>query len=58
MRFILLLLMAMVSSGAAADMWECAEPGGGKRFTIIKADAEGCKQLNITLLLPIQTRSV
>ena len=31
-----------------ADMWECDEPGGGKRFTNIKSDAKGCKQLTIT----------
>lgn len=33
---------------AIADMWECDEPGGGKRFTQIEADAAGCKQLTIT----------
>ena len=31
-----------------ADMWECEEPGGGKRFTNIRAEAKGCKQLTVT----------
>jgi hypothetical protein len=44
---------AILALGAAAgplhaDMWECDEPGGGKRFTNIKTDAKGCKQLTVT----------
>ncbi len=42
------LLFGVVAGPSYADMWECEEPGGGKRFTNIKADAKGCKQLTIT----------
>ena len=43
----ILLLMA-VAGPLRADIWECEEPGGGKRFTNIKAEAKGCKQLVVT----------
>ena len=50
-RFLPVMLAMLLSAAAGplrADMWECEEPGGGKRFTNIKADAKGCKQLTIT----------
>ncbi len=43
-----MLLLGAVAGPLRADMWECDEPGGGKRFTNIKADSKGCKQLTIT----------
>ncbi|MEQ1774215.1 MAG: hypothetical protein ABL891_10585 [Burkholderiales bacterium] len=42
------MLLSVMAGPLRADMWECEEPGGGKRFTNIKADAKGCKQLTIT----------
>ena len=49
LRFLLATgLLGVVAGPVYADMWECDEPGGGKRFTNIKADAKGCKQLTIT----------
>lgn len=49
MRFMLVMgLLGVVAGPVFADMWECEEPGGGKRFTNIKSDAKGCKQLTIT----------
>ena len=49
MRSMLAVLVLCVTAGPLhADMWECEEPGGGKRFTNIKADAKGCKQLTVT----------
>ncbi len=41
-------LLALAAGPSYADIWECEEPGGGKRFTNIKADAKGCKQLTVT----------
>ncbi len=42
-------LMLLVLAGPLhADIWECEEPGGGKRFTNIKTQATGCKQLTVT----------
>ena len=43
-----LLTFGVVVGQVHADMWECEERGGGKRFTNIKADAKGCKQLTVT----------
>lgn len=49
MRSLLAMLVFGVVAGQVhADMWECDEPGGGKRFTNIKSDAKGCKQLTVT----------
>lgn len=49
--FGVLLLMA-VAGPLHADIWECEEPGGGKRFTNIKAEAKGCRQLTVTPAAP------
>ena len=43
-----MLILGVVAAPLHADMWECEEPGGGKRFTNIKSEAKGCKQLSIT----------
>ena len=49
MRSFLGALMLFVLAGPLhADIWECEETGGGKRFTNIKSEAKGCKQLTIT----------
>ena len=49
-KILLILLLAVVSGRAAADIYECEEAGGGKSFTADKAEAEAkkCKQLTVT----------
>ncbi len=42
------LLLAMVAGLSHADIWECEETGGSKRFTNIQSEAKGCKQLTVT----------
>jgi hypothetical protein len=42
------LLLALAAGPSFADIWECEEPGGGKRFTNIASEAKGCKQLTVT----------
>ena len=43
-----IVLLAAWAGPLHADIYECEEPGGGKRFTNIKAEAKGCKQLTVT----------
>jgi hypothetical protein len=40
-----ILLIVLASSTAHADIWECLDASGNKRFTNIKAEAKGCKLL-------------
>lgn len=44
----IVLLCALAVSAAHADIYECVDPNGNKRFTNIKAEAKGCKVLNIS----------
>jgi hypothetical protein len=46
------LTMLVLAGPLHADIWECEEPGGGKRFTNIKAEAKGCRQLTVTPAAP------
>lgn len=41
------LLLATLGSAARAEIYECTEPDGSKRFTNIKSEARGCKLLDI-----------
>lgn len=41
-------LLLLLAPRAAADIWECVDELGNKRFTNIKSEAKGCKLLNIT----------
>ena len=43
----LLLLFACVVPVAKAEMWKCVDPDGNTRYTNVKADAKGCKGLNL-----------
>jgi hypothetical protein len=48
MRYVLpglVLLLTMAS--AWAEIYECVDPNGSRRFTNIKAEAKGCKVLDI-----------
>jgi hypothetical protein len=47
-RWLWTLLLALPASQAAADIWECVDESGNKRFTNIKSEAKGCKQLAVT----------
>ena len=45
--FTLSMLLLGVSSPARADIWECIDSSGNKRFTNVKAEAAGCKPMNL-----------
>lgn len=48
MRKLLLTVICMLPATAVhAQIYECVDPGGNKRFTNIKSEAKGCKQLSI-----------
>ena len=40
-------LLAAFAPAVCADIYECIDPNGNKRFTNIKAEAKGCKVLNV-----------
>ena len=42
------VVIQMATATVRADIWECEDPGGNKRFTNIKLEAKGCKQLTVT----------
>jgi hypothetical protein len=46
--WVLAVLLALPAPRAAADIWECVDESGNKRFTNVKAEAKGCKLLNIS----------
>lgn len=41
------LLLAGFAGLARADIWECVDSSGNKRFTNVKAEAAGCKPMNL-----------
>lgn len=43
----LALLLVLAIPRAAAEIWECVDETGNKRFTNIKSEAKGCKPLNV-----------
>ena len=45
--WILAVLLALPAPRVAADIWECVDESGNKRFTNVKSDAKGCKLLKI-----------
>ena len=49
MRFFLIgFVLALTAPALRADIYECVDPSGNKRFTNIKAEAKGCKLLNVS----------
>ncbi len=52
MRTWFLLLLACMAPLASAEMWKCTDADGNTRYTNVKADAKGCKGLNLD---PINT---
>jgi hypothetical protein len=47
-NLIVALLLAAFAPVLRADIYECVDANGNKRFTNIKAEAKGCKVLNVT----------
>jgi hypothetical protein len=45
---VIALLLALPAVPAVADIWECVDESGNKRFTNIKAEAKGCKLLVVS----------
>jgi len=41
----LALMLALPAVSAYADIWECVDGSGNKRFTNIKSEAAGCRML-------------
>jgi Domain of unknown function (DUF4124) len=41
------LLLLGIAGPARADIWECIDSSGNKRFTNVKAEAAGCKPMNL-----------
>jgi hypothetical protein len=52
MRTLFLILAMIAAPVAFADMWKCVDQDGNTRYTNIKADAKGCKGLDLD---PINT---
>jgi hypothetical protein len=48
------LLLAWLALPAQADIWECTDDSGNRRFTNIKAESKGCKLIDVA---PINTMS-
>ena len=41
------LLLAWLALPAQADIWECTDDSGNRRFTNIKAESRGCKLIDV-----------
>src|SRR3970282_335020 len=41
----LALMLALPAGSAFADIWECVDGSGNKRFTNIKSESAGCRML-------------
>jgi hypothetical protein len=39
---------ALVAGTAHADIWECVDESGNKRFTNIRSEAKGCRMLHVS----------
>ena len=52
MRMLLLMVLVFAVQAAHAEMWKCIDQDGNTRYTNVKADARGCKALNLE---PINT---
>lgn len=52
MRSWLLMVLVLMAQVAHAEMWKCIDQDGNTRYTNVKADAKGCKALNLE---PINT---
>jgi hypothetical protein len=46
-------LLALLAPPALAEIWECTDQSGNKRFTNIKSEAKGCRLMEVKV--PIST---
>jgi hypothetical protein len=46
-NLVLTVLSALLAGTAYADIWECVDGSGNKRYTNIKSEAKGCRLLNV-----------
>lgn len=53
-KLVLAMLLAATAPAASAEIWECLDAAGNKRFTNIQAEAKGCRVLNVS---PVNTVS-
>jgi len=44
---IVMLFFALLAPSLRAEIWECVDANGSKRFTNIKSESKGCKLLNV-----------
>jgi hypothetical protein len=48
MRLLMLFVLLLGITGPAwADIWECVDSSGNKRFTNMKSESAGCKPMNL-----------
>jgi hypothetical protein len=47
------LMLALFATAATAEIWECTDASGNKRFTNIKSEAKGCRLLNMPPLTTV-----
>lgn len=48
MRLLMMSLLLLGYAGPVlADIWECVDSSGNKRFTNVKSEAAGCKPMNL-----------
>lgn len=47
------LVLVLLAPVAAAEIWECTDANGNKRFTNIESEAKGCKRLKMPPLTTI-----
>jgi hypothetical protein len=47
-RVILALAFALAAGAARADIWECVDESGNKRFTNIRSESKGCRLLHVS----------
>jgi len=43
------VLLALFAPPVFADIWECVDESGNKRFTNIKSEAKGCRLLHVAV---------
>jgi hypothetical protein len=46
-------VLALFAPAAAAEIWECVDVSGNKRFTNIESEAKGCRRLKMPPLTTI-----
>jgi hypothetical protein len=47
------LILALIAPAASADIWECTDALGNRRFTNIESEAKGCRLLNMPPLTTV-----